>query len=193
MALIISGWFSAAWTLELPLRFHKPYIHLPGYGSHAQFLFVCFSVVVLLLGWAISPRSLYPLSSLLGAPAPAPALAVSFQLSDTTLVSPSLGMRKHFDCCENHWIKKALPSSATHPFPPSSTSPSAYLPSCVFSVLCVLWPRRAAEACGLSDRDTQNSQREWVQPIHQTRVGACLPSLAMSSLHLEGRAMARSK
>lgn len=59
------------------------------------------------------------------------------------------------------------------------------------SVLCVLRPRRAAEKCGLSDGNTQSSQRDRVQPIHQTGVRAHLPSPAVSSLCLEGRGMAR--
>lgn len=108
-------------------KFHKSYV------LHSV-PFVCFNVPPLLLDCAVSPQSVHPLlstesfgSSPLVAPAPCPALAVSFQLLDLALVSPSLEMRKHFDCCENHWIKKALPSSVTHPFPPSKRSPSAYL------------------------------------------------------------------
>lgn len=59
------------------------------------------------------------------------------------------------------------------------------------SVLCVLRPRRAAEKRGLSDGNTQNSQRDRVQPLHQTGVGASLPNAAVCSLRLEGRGMAR--
>lgn len=59
------------------------------------------------------------------------------------------------------------------------------------SVLCVLWPRRPAEKCGLSHGNTQSSQRDRVQPVHQTRVGTCLPSPTVSALHLEGRGVAR--
>lgn len=59
------------------------------------------------------------------------------------------------------------------------------------SVFCVLWPGRAPEKCGLSGGNAQSGQRDGVQPAHQTRVGARLPSPAVSSLHLEGRGMAR--
>lgn len=111
--------------------------------------------------------------------------------------SLSLEIRKLCDSCESHWITSAFPMSVTlstpviTPTPPND--PKLPLTLSVFLVLCVLRPRRAAEKCGLSDGNTQNSQRDPVQPVHQTRVGTRLPSPAVSSLRLEGRGMARSK
>lgn len=111
------------------------------------------------------------------------------------LGSLSLQIRKRCDSYESHWIKSAFPSSVTldTPAPPKINEPKLPLTFSVFLVLCVLWPRRTAEACGLSDRNTQNSQRDRVQPIHQTGVGTRLPRPTVSPLHLEGRGMARSK
>lgn len=80
------------------------------------------------------------------------------------------------------------------PLPPSTQySPELPLTHSVFSVLRVLRPRRAAEKRGLSHGNAQNSQRDRVQPLRQTRAGASLPSPAVPAPRLESRGVARSK
>lgn len=101
MALIVNGWLSMGYAIEL---------HLPIFPSHPSsrmevmhsVSFVCFNVAPLLLDGGVSPQSLLPLtspesfgSSPLVAPAPCPALAVTSAFR-TCLSVPLLGNEKAF-------------------------------------------------------------------------------------------------
>lgn len=155
-----------------------------------SFSFVCFNVAATLLDCAISPQSLHPLSSTesfasspLVAPAPCPALAASFQLLDLALVSPSLEMRKHFDCCENHWIKKALAS----PWPTPSRPPEgAQVPTYILCLLSALCPVAKECSRGMwAVRSGHTKQPERVSAVHtadQSRSVSAKPHHVLSTL-----------